>query len=43
MSQSIALGVLSRATHDTRVPDATHDFVAFYIGEFATLRATNSL
>ncbi len=39
VSEDIALEVLSRAAHDTRVPDATHDFVAFYIGEFATLRA----
>jgi hypothetical protein len=43
VSEDIAREVLDRAADDTRLPDATRDFVAFHIGEPATLRAENSL
>ena len=41
VSEDIAWEVLNRADPGTKLPDATHNFVAFHVGELATLRAEN--
>src|SRR5258705_9563762 len=43
VSEEVAWEVLMRASHQgLTLPDATHDFVAFHVGENAALRLENS-
>ena len=43
VSEDIAWEVLKRAEQGAPLPQATHDFVAFHVGERAALRAENLL
>jgi hypothetical protein len=43
VSEDVAWEVLKRAEEGTPLPDPTHHFVAFHVGERAALRAENFL